>query len=372
MTASHHQFLTDKEMGDLLDREARIAASEDISGPDASARDTKNGARAGAGRREDVAMQTIQQNEPLNQREARIMRVSDPVESARRLLDSLRARFEREGPFAEFIEVTPALARLILDRNSNNRSLKAQQVETIARDICDGRWQSNGETIVLSTSGELNDGQHRLTACVAADLPIVTLVAYGTARETRQTIDSNQTTRTPGDFLAMAGIEDGNNIAATAAYLWQIRRYGEIPKHFGHPSKRPTKQQIQEFVGAHLRSVSLATRVTSSSKAGRLSSKSLIAVALHHIRDAIGAHAEGDEPEIFIKALLTGDNLRADDPVMVVRNRLIDDKRRHRADPRVAMELIVRAWNLRCRRQTIAKCISTGELPAVETHIRLR
>lgn len=64
MTALHHQFLTDKEMGDLLDREARIAASDEISGPDASARDTKNGARAGAGRREDVAMEAVAQARP--------------------------------------------------------------------------------------------------------------------------------------------------------------------------------------------------------------------------------------------------------------------------------------------------------------------
>lgn len=357
---------------------ARLHSLSELStlfGPDASAREQKT-ARAEAPRREDVAMQSIAHNGAARHSavrpDPRIMRARDPEADARLIYENLCQRFEREGPFAVMIEITPEFARLLLARNPDNRTVKTNQVETIARDIREGRWEANGETVVVSRDGELNDGQHRLSACVLADRAIVTLLAFGMERETRQTIDSNQITRTPGDFLTMAGIDDGNNIAAIAAYLWQIERFGEIPKHCGHPSKRPTKQELQDFVARKHVSLALAAKVTSSAKAGRLYSKSLIAVVLHHIRDAFGIHVEGDAPEAFVQSLLTGDNLSGDDPVQVVRNRLMDDKRRRRSDPRVAMELIVRAWNLRCRRQTIAKCLSTGELPPVETYIRAR
>ena len=353
-----------------------LDALASLFGPEANAPVIKNGGTAEAGRHEDYAMQSVQQNGA--QRHASsvispsVMRTHDPVMAARLILENLKQRFETSGPFAVMIEITPDLAKLLLERNPDNRTPKAGQIETIARDIREGRWEANGETIVVSREGDLNDGQHRLAGCIVADMPIVTLLAYGMERETRQTIDSNQITRTPGDFLTMAGIEDGNNIAAIAAYLWQIERYGEIPKHCTHSSRRPTKQQLQDYVARKHVSLALAAKVTSSAKAGRLYSKSLIAVVLHHIRDAVGAHVEGDQPGVFIESLLTGDNLNSDDPVFVVRNRLLDDKRKRRSDPRVAMELIIRAWNLRCKRQTIAKCLSTGELPAVETYVRGR
>ncbi|MCJ2085530.1 hypothetical protein MKK88_05910 [Methylobacterium sp. E-005] len=360
----------------MIPRLHSLADLATLFGPDAKAPVIKNGGTAEAGRREDNAMQPIHQNGGARHTQGAIspsvVRPADPVMSARLILENLSQRFERNGPFAVMVEITPDLANLLLDRNPDNRTPKAAQIETIARDIREGRWEANGETIVVSRDGDLNDGQHRLAACIVADMPIVTLLAYGMERETRQTIDSNQITRTPGDFLTMAGIEDGNNIAAIAAYLWQIERYGEIPKHATHSSRRPTKQQLQDYVGRKQASLALAAKVTSSAKAGRLYSKSLIAVALHHIRDALGVHVEGDQPSAFIDALLTGDNLNSDDPVFVVRNRLLDDKRRRRSDPRVAMELIIRAWNLRCKRQTIAKCLSTGELPAVETYQRSR
>lgn len=62
--------------------------------------------------------------------------------------------------------ITPKMAEDFLSRNPKNRRLNPNRVKQYADDMLSGRWYENGESIVITESGELRDGQHRLEAIV--------------------------------------------------------------------------------------------------------------------------------------------------------------------------------------------------------------
>ena len=73
-------------------------------------------------------------------------------------LTSLSAK----GPSTIIVDLTPGRAAALLSRNPENRKVKDQTVSEIADDIVNSRFDDlNGETLVFSRDGLLNDGQNR-------------------------------------------------------------------------------------------------------------------------------------------------------------------------------------------------------------------
>ena len=89
--------------------------------------------------------------------------------------------------------ITPSYARKLLNNNPSNRLIRARAVESMARDISNGKWQLTGESIKISSDGSLIDGQHRLSAVIKADTPIQCLVCYQVDLESMTVIDSKST-----------------------------------------------------------------------------------------------------------------------------------------------------------------------------------
>ena len=86
--------------------------------------------------------------------------------------------------------ITPARAAEMLASNTNNRPLRRALVESYARDMAAGNWKLNGETIIMGRDETLLNGQHRLHACVMANVPFTTLVVYGIERDAVMAMDS--------------------------------------------------------------------------------------------------------------------------------------------------------------------------------------
>ena len=53
----------------------------------------------------------------------------------------------------EVVRMTPDMARAILKNNPNNRNVKRDRVSLYASDMEKGRWQLNGESIVIDANG---------------------------------------------------------------------------------------------------------------------------------------------------------------------------------------------------------------------------
>ena len=261
---------------------------------------------------------------------------------AEAVLSSLLKRMAAGGFVSDVIEVTPELAEMLLARNDGNRVIRRQLVDNIARDMADGRFVLNGEPIIISSCGMLNDGQHRCSAAVQAGKSFRSFVTCGVPRESRTTVDGQQKTRNPGDFLAMDGIANANNIAAAAAYVWQIEKFGSIPliAHGGH--FRPTKQQVSETAHRHYADLEKAFASVPRKGSQKLASYSLLAVTYLLI-----AKVTGDEEAAkdYIARVVDGANLDVDSPIYVVRERLLKDKRERRFRQSDAVNLMLRGWN---------------------------
>ena len=64
-------------------------------------------------------------------------------------------------------KITPKDAADLLKLNTDNRSQRKGNIERIKRDIKNGQYLLNGDTIVISTENVLLNGQHRLEAIAA-------------------------------------------------------------------------------------------------------------------------------------------------------------------------------------------------------------
>ena len=89
------------------------------------------------------------------------------------------------------MEITPEKAREILEkRNTDNyRNLKQSAANLYEKDMKDGNWMFNGDTIRFDKNGQLMDGQTRLTAIRDSGISQKFFVVTGLDPECAKTID---------------------------------------------------------------------------------------------------------------------------------------------------------------------------------------
>lgn len=121
-----------------------------------------------------------------------------------------------------------AAAILLKNHNFKNRGLKKHQKQFLQAQIETGKFIYNGETIIVGDNGQILNGQHRLTACVASGIPIEVLMVFGIPEAAFVTLDQGAR-RAGADVLAIEGHKNCNVLAGT---LRQIHNYykGSIGK----------------------------------------------------------------------------------------------------------------------------------------------
>lgn len=140
------------------------------------------------------------------------------------IIISDKVKASRKGAFSEIINITPEIAQRILSRNPNNRKIVVRAGSGLAgkmRDILGGRWRLNGQTIILSLNGDLNDGQHRLWAVVLTGTPIRATVFFGAERDSRLTVDTNDP-RTGASRLTFLNIPNAALADAAVRLVFKI------------------------------------------------------------------------------------------------------------------------------------------------------
>ena len=323
-----------------------------------AARKKKGGAPEGA-RQEENQMSNVVQARPASKKVLHI----DPafqLESERRKLagwlDDFVASAKGGNPIAKTVELTPALASLLLDRNPANRKLRDNAVERFAYEIEGDRWTFNGEPILVSDTGELNDGQHRCAAVVRAGKSIPVVMIVGVSRESRTTLDQGRA-RTAADYLAMRNEANATNLAVAANFAWQYQTRGMLAKG---GSAKATKSEIIAFVQDNpgIRR-SLDKFITKTARA--VGGVSLLAFC--HF--AIGAAGKKEDVDTFFLALVEGTNLGKGHPALYVRTRMLVMMGHH--DKNARAELIFKAWNAWRRGDRVEKIwLSGGVLPVLE------
>lgn len=261
----------------------------------------------------------------------------------------------KDKPVSGLVELTPALARVLMQRNPNNRHISYPIVEKFARDIANGQWLLNGEPIIISSDGLLNDGQHRAEAVILADKPIQTILIVGVDRDTRTTLDQGRM-RTIGDYLSMEGHSDSNNLGATASFAWQWKNFDSISTASNH---KATKGELKAFVDANPRLIACVDAVPTKGSFS-VGGKACLAFC----RYAFSSLAPKQEADTFIYHLMSGENLQVGSPILYARTRLMSGQRLNIGEK---AELLFRAWNAWRKDETVKTiALQGGELPLLE------
>lgn len=259
---------------------------------------------------------------------------------------------------AQVVDLTPALATVLLERNVGNRKLKEARVAAFAKDMVTGDWKVNGETIVVSADGLLNDGQHRCAAVVESGKTIQTMLVVGVDRGTRDTLDHG-TGRTPGDDLALHGLTNGVQVASASRFLWMWRTYGFVR---AGGSQAPTRS---ELIHVALDNPGLAKSLNfvQSRKAKQIPVGSVAVLGFAHF--AFKTVSNNEAANFFFDCLLEGANLNRGDPILYTRNRLIAERSLLNSAQKI--ELLFRGWNAHRKGETrVLVRLTGGELPLLE------
>lgn len=256
---------------------------------------------------------------------------------ASRWLQEQLKRSRREGVFTISAELTPELAELLLQANSDNRSISQAKLRDYVRDVKAGDWQHNGEPVIVADTGELNDGQHRCGAVIEAGRSITTQMTFGVERETRRTIDIGLK-RTIGSILTMTGHPDGNRLAHAATLIMIFDRHQAISRN---PEHRPTNIEIQDWCALHpeLKDQLFWGRRVRHALGGSVG----LFAALYHLM-ARKSEADADN---FFGSLIDGEGLRRGSPIYLLREMLIKERgsKRKLPDADIAA-LAIKSWNL--------------------------
>lgn len=255
----------------------------------------------------------------------------------------------------QIVDLTPELAHVLLNRNPSNRKISDRVAATYARDIRNGAWLFNGEPVIVSREGLLNDGQHRCEAVIRAEAPIKVVLIIGVDRSTRTTLDQGKV-RTVGDYLNMEGFVNSTQLAAAANYHWQYRTYGRLSNETRmKPTKSETMHEAYMYSGLE-NSVSVASKKGASLVGG------IPFLAFCHF---VFSQVNSGAADRFIDMMIYGEGLKKGDPILYVRNRIMMERGKRRVA--VKSEMVFKAWNAfrRGEKVTYLKTVG-GPLPKVE------
>jgi len=291
------------------------------------------------------------------------------LKASRDYLSRKIARAEASGqPFAEVVTIDPALAHLLLQRNpaDENRKLSQSIVERYAADMAGGRWKGlNGQTIVISNDGYLNDGQHRLNAIIECGGSIPFTIVFGAERESRMTLDQNKV-RTSGDYLGMSGFKYPNEVAAIASIVYHYQAgtlsASKDGQTYSNSRVKPTKAFLHNFAVQNIDDIERGLEAVTASSCRRISTPSRIAAALILIARA----SNWEDAESFMAKVIDGDSLGKTNPAFVARERLISERMAGVVPVVRTLEIMFRAWNAHRRGDRMTKMSLRGELPAIE------
>jgi hypothetical protein len=236
------------------------------------------------------------------------------------------------------LTVTPAMAHDWLQFNTGNRKIQKNHIEVIKRDILKGNWMLNAQPICftddpIDPAGDaeprLLNGQHRLHAIIAADVPIDIPVATGIPEEAFATFDTHakRTVRRAGNRV------DDRVLAAAAKLQW--KEDNGLP--LTGTGNSPSSTEILETLNEHPR---LADGFARARRRGMVEIGSA-GVMTYFIYRVTREHAAWGEE--FLDGIEYGANLGKDNPILGLRN--VAKGRRGGLSRGETLGMLVEHWN---------------------------
>lgn len=212
--------------------------------------------------------------------------------------------------------ITPAQAKKYLENNRCNRKINGDRVKDLAKKIRDGKYVMPPDAIAFDTTGRLINGQHRLTACVEAGIPILSIV-YRNADEKVFMVTDIGMKKSGGQALSTVGYANGTNLAAIARIVYL---YETTPAHLNWWNNGeqvdPTEviDTVRQFPELQ-EHVTFAGTITKTTKANRINAPATgVGVSLH-IATRAGFR---EEAEHLLKTTTEAIGLQSGDPELAL------------------------------------------------------
>ena len=234
---------------------------------------------------------------------------------------------------ARIVEITPEMAKAWLDATpSQFRTLNLERAKRIADHIRNGKWEFNGETIKINSKGEVTDGQHRLKACVLANIPIRSMVIFGIDDNVH--VDTGKH-RSASEHLTNQGMTSATTLAALAKLQWLFEK-GNLMWTGDRSVASP--QEISDIVQRH---PGLIEAIKKARKCHSICNVTPLAFAYYQF-----SQRDQQMADDFIECLASGAQLSARDPVFVLREMLQkNNKRSVKMTTIHKLAYLIKAWN---------------------------
>lgn len=243
----------------------------------------------------------------------------------------MHGRNSRETP--QVLTITPEMAMQLLDANEKNRPLNQNHVNRIARQIIEGKWKFNGDTIKIAKNGDILDGQHRLWAIVEAKQAVETIVVRDIEADAFATIDTISKPRSGADILSMHGVTHHRVMVSTALH-WLIRWQRKTLENYRAPVNKIENSDIEDAFGNNAGILRAAERAT---RCRGLTSTGIIAFFYY-----ILTNRNPDLAERMIHTMENPAGVGVNDPFFRLRAYLTDNKHK---DPLITIALMIKAAN---------------------------
>ena len=209
----------------------------------------------------------------------------------------------------------PIAEQLLATEPIRQRIPSRSRIDMYRRDILNDRWSINGETLKLSDTGKMIDGQNRSMAIIRADLAkpgayIDSWVIVGLdEKAAMMSIDTGKT-RTLGDVLRLLEVTYLGNVSSTLRILTAYETHNNLSR-----ANTSVRECIEVYNHYDEVVQTSCQRVWNHFKLYSRGSATFI-----HIAGTLAK--QGEEAEMFLGSLASGIDLAKNSPVLALRELL--------------------------------------------------
>lgn len=256
------------------------------------------------------------------------------------------------NPTIKLEVITPAKAKQLLECVPDwQRKLARRNVTQLAADMRNGDFKVTADTIKIDTAGNVIDGQHRLMAIVSADVTVRSFVARNVDPDAFVVLDQGKK-RTLADQLTSKGIANAKTVAAALSRL-------EGFVHSGYWVSKGIQINHASTVSARIALLNDEYDITTwASQAEYLASKIKFSSGFICAFLYAASLSKAGDVEYFVDKLATGAELIEGDPILKLRNALLDRKAKtggRKMGEAHYVNMFVRAWGYYCQGETISQ-----------------
>ena len=266
----------------------------------------------------------------------------------------IESGYQKPFSLVETIQLTPEMAQGLLDlskeNNFKNRNTHSTRIELLANEIRNGNWMDSNDAICIDEEGVLINGYHRCKAVVMADIPIWVTIKRGMLRDTFHSMDTGKK-RSVSDVLQTRYVKHATTVARACRIIFIYEKVG-IQCFATTADPLVSNNDVLRKFDENPLIVNSCEYVYKKSRLVRLMPPGFLAfthytLSKKHLQPTV---------ENFFEGVNSGDNLENNNPIKLLRIKLLDDiigiGGRQLTTP-AKIGLFTKAWNYSLEGKTL-------------------